>query len=84
MTMERDLRDGMSLRADGSRSRSAAAPLSRQQQPIELKLAYFVGDQHAMSQWLIKWSEQLGKGFRRPHRGQALPGLADGAGAAAL
>ena len=23
-------------------------------QPIELKLAYFVGDQHAMSQWLIK------------------------------
>jgi hypothetical protein len=26
-------------------------------QPIELKLAYFVGDQHAMSQWLIKWGE---------------------------
>ncbi len=53
-------------------------------QPIELKLAYFVGDQHAMSQWLIKWAEQPGKGFRRPHRGQALPRLADGAGAAAL
>jgi TRAP-type C4-dicarboxylate transport system substrate-binding protein len=32
-----------------------------QQQPIELKLAYFVGDQHAMSKWLIKWSEQLEK-----------------------
>lgn len=32
------------------------------QQKIELKLAYFVGDQHAMSQWLIKWSEQLEKG----------------------
>lgn len=31
------------------------------QQPIELKLAYFVGDQHAMSRWLIKWSEQLEK-----------------------
>src|SRR2546421_9268792 len=31
------------------------------QQKIELKLAYFVGDQHAMSQWLIKWSDQLEK-----------------------
>ena len=28
-------------------------------QPIELKLAYFVGDQHAMSQWLIKWANKL-------------------------
>lgn len=32
-----------------------------QQKPIELKLAYFVGDQHAMSQWLIKWAEKLEK-----------------------
>ena len=32
------------------------------QQKIEMKLAYFVGDQHAMSQWLIKWSEQLERG----------------------
>ena len=31
------------------------------QQPIELKLAYFVGDQHAMSQWLIKWANGLEK-----------------------
>jgi TRAP-type transport system periplasmic protein len=31
-------------------------------QKIEMKLAYFVGDQHAMSQWLIKWSEGLEKG----------------------
>jgi TRAP-type C4-dicarboxylate transport system substrate-binding protein len=31
------------------------------QQKIELKLAYFVGDQHAMSQWLVKWSERLEK-----------------------
>jgi TRAP-type C4-dicarboxylate transport system substrate-binding protein len=30
-------------------------------QPIELKLAYFVGDQHAMSQWLIKWANKLEK-----------------------
>jgi TRAP-type transport system periplasmic protein len=30
----------------------------------ELKLAYFVGDQHAMSQWLIKWSEKLEKDSR--------------------
>src|SRR5215213_368135 len=28
---------------------------------IDLKLAYYVGDQHAMSQWLIKWSENLEK-----------------------
>ena len=28
-------------------------------QPFEMKLAYFVGDQHAMSQWLIKWSDKL-------------------------
>jgi hypothetical protein len=26
---------------------------------IELKLAYFVGDQHAMSQWLINWANNL-------------------------
>jgi TRAP-type C4-dicarboxylate transport system substrate-binding protein len=26
---------------------------------IELKLAYFVGDQHAMSQWLVKWANGL-------------------------
>ncbi|MBC7803023.1 MAG: TRAP transporter substrate-binding protein [Candidatus Parcubacteria bacterium] len=32
------------------------------QQKFEMKLAYFVIDQHAMSQWLIKWSEQLEKG----------------------
>ncbi len=29
------------------------------QQKFEMKLAYFVGDQHAMSRWLIKWSENL-------------------------
>jgi TRAP-type C4-dicarboxylate transport system substrate-binding protein len=28
---------------------------------IDLKLAYYVGDQHAMSQWLIRWSENLEK-----------------------
>ena len=38
------------------------APAVRAQQKYEMKLAYFVGDQHAMSQWLIKWSEQLEKG----------------------
>ena len=31
------------------------------QQKFEMKLAYFVGDQHAMSQWLIKWSDDLEK-----------------------
>jgi TRAP-type C4-dicarboxylate transport system substrate-binding protein len=31
------------------------------QQPIEMKLAYYLVDQHAMSRWLISWSEQLEK-----------------------
>jgi TRAP-type C4-dicarboxylate transport system substrate-binding protein len=31
------------------------------QPTIDMKLAYFVGDQHAMSQWLIKWSDNLEK-----------------------
>jgi TRAP-type transport system periplasmic protein len=39
----------------------SAAPAFAQQKH-EMKLAYFVGDQHAMSQWLIKWSEELEKG----------------------
>ena len=38
------------------------APAAQAQQKIEMKLAYFVGDQHAMSQWLIKWSGELEKG----------------------
>ena len=29
------------------------------QQHIEMKLAYFVGDHHAIAQWLIKWSDDL-------------------------
>jgi TRAP-type C4-dicarboxylate transport system substrate-binding protein len=29
------------------------------QQSVEMKLAYFVGDQHTMAQWLIRWSEDL-------------------------
>jgi len=40
----------------------ASAGAVQAQQKIEMKLAYFVGDQHAMSQWLIKWSDQLEKG----------------------
>jgi TRAP-type C4-dicarboxylate transport system substrate-binding protein len=36
-----------------------AAPAVWAQQKIEMKLAYFVGDQHAMSQWLIRWAEGL-------------------------
>jgi TRAP-type C4-dicarboxylate transport system substrate-binding protein len=31
------------------------------QQTHEMKLAYFVGDQHAMSKWLVKWSDKLAK-----------------------
>ena len=33
----------------------APAPVSA----IEMKLAYFLGDQHAMSQWLTKWANTL-------------------------
>ena len=47
----------------------------------EIKVATFVGPQHFMSQWLVKWSEKLEKDSRPP-RLQALPGLADGADAA--
>ncbi|HTP95914.1 MAG TPA: TRAP transporter substrate-binding protein [Burkholderiales bacterium] len=39
----------------------AGATDASAQQKFEMKLAYFVGDQHAMSQWLIKWSEKLEK-----------------------
>jgi TRAP-type C4-dicarboxylate transport system substrate-binding protein len=38
-----------------------AAPAVWAQQKLEMKLAYFVGDQHAMSRWLIKWSDNLEK-----------------------
>ena len=38
-----------------------AAPAVWAQQKFEMKLAYFVGDHHAMSQWLIKWSDNLAK-----------------------
>lgn len=31
------------------------------QQKHEMKLAYFVGDQHVFSQWLVKWSDTLEK-----------------------
>ncbi|HWV41350.1 TRAP transporter substrate-binding protein [Pseudorhodoplanes sp.] len=40
---------------------AGSATAQTAQQPIELKLAYYVGDQHAMSQWLIKWAEKLEK-----------------------
>src|SRR5262245_22372562 len=36
-------------------------PAAWAQPKYDMKLAYFVGDQHAMSQWLIKWSEKLEK-----------------------
>jgi TRAP-type C4-dicarboxylate transport system substrate-binding protein len=38
------------------------AGAARAQQKIEMKLAYFVVDPHAMSQWLIRWADQLEKG----------------------
>jgi TRAP-type C4-dicarboxylate transport system substrate-binding protein len=38
-----------------------AAPSVLRAQTTDLKLAYFVGDQHAVSQWLIKWANNLEK-----------------------
>jgi TRAP-type transport system periplasmic protein len=35
------------------------APAALAQQKVEMKLAYFVGDQHAMSQWLTQWAGNL-------------------------
>lgn len=32
------------------------------QEKIELKLAYYIGDQHPMSQWLVRWGEQMERG----------------------
>ena len=46
----------------GACALALGAPAAQAQQKYEMKLAYFVGDQHAMSQWLIRWSEQLEKG----------------------
>lgn len=39
----------------------ALAGFAAHAQPVELKLSYYVGDQHAMSQWLIRWAEALEK-----------------------
>ncbi len=38
------------------------AASAQAQQKIEMKLAYFVIDAHAMSQWLIRWADQLERG----------------------
>jgi len=50
------------LAVAGAAALALAAGAAQAQQKYEMKLAYFVGDQHAMSQWLIKWSEGLEKG----------------------
>jgi TRAP-type C4-dicarboxylate transport system substrate-binding protein len=31
------------------------------QQRFEMKVAYFVGDQHPMSQWIVRWSDGIAK-----------------------
>jgi TRAP-type C4-dicarboxylate transport system substrate-binding protein len=45
----------------GLAAAAAMASAVHAQQKYEMKLAYFVGDQHAMSKWLIKWSDGLEK-----------------------
>jgi TRAP-type C4-dicarboxylate transport system substrate-binding protein len=37
------------------------ASIAQAQQKYEMKVAYFVGDQHPVSQWLVKWSDGLEK-----------------------
>jgi TRAP-type transport system periplasmic protein len=50
------------LRASlGLAAAAALATAAHAQQKYEMKVAYFVGDQHAMSKWLIKWSDGLEK-----------------------
>jgi TRAP-type C4-dicarboxylate transport system substrate-binding protein len=39
----------------------AIAPLAQAQQKHEVKVAEFVGSQHFMTQWLMKWGEKLEK-----------------------
>ena len=36
-------------------------PIAIAQDKIDMKVAYFVGDQHPMSQWIIRWTETLEK-----------------------
>ena len=60
MTMQRD-RQARALAASALTSLRRSACRAASAQPIELKLAYFVGDQHAMSHWLIKWADKLEK-----------------------
>ena len=61
-----------------------AAPAVLAQQKFEMKLAYFVGDQHAMSQWLIKWSDDLEKDSGGRIAVKRFPGSQMGPMAAAL
>ena len=39
----------------------AVAPIAQAQQKYEVKVAEFVGSQHFMTQWLMKWGEKLEK-----------------------
>ncbi len=49
------------LRAALLAAAAALATAAHAQQKYEMKVAYFVGDQHAMSKWLINWSDGLEK-----------------------
>ena len=41
---------------------AALSGAAQAQQPIEVKVAEFVGAQHFMTKWLVSWSDQLEKG----------------------
>ena len=40
---------------------AALAASAAAQEKFEVKVAEFVGPQHFMTQWLVKWGEELGK-----------------------
>ena len=40
---------------------AAAGAAAHAQDKYEVKVATFVGPQHFMSQWLVKWSEKIGR-----------------------
>jgi TRAP-type C4-dicarboxylate transport system substrate-binding protein len=44
------------------------------QEKYEMKVAYFLGDQHPMSQWIVRWSEGLEKASGGRIVGKRFPG----------
>lgn len=50
------------------------APTTGAQEKYEMKVAYFVNDQHPMSQWIIKWTDRLEQGSKGRIVAKRFPG----------